>query len=426
MIIPSIDLMNGKAVQLINGEKKRLEESDLNALITRFAPFGEIALIDLDAAMDNGSNRELIKQLLRQIPDARVGGGIRRVKDARELIWQGANKIIVGSAVFNKAGIDSSFLAELVAAVGKERLVAALDVKNGTIHTAGWKQDSGLTLKQVIPLLQPYFSEFLITQIDREGTMKGLDRDFWASVRQLTSLPLTIAGGVKNAEDVRLASALDMNVQLGMSLYTGALPVENAFLASLDFEKSSLLPAVVQDVSGTVLMLAYCNKQALQQTFQSGWVTFFSRSRHLLWTKGETSGNRLRFLKIRTDCDNDALIITAEPLGPVCHRGTYSCFQPQRYNFDRLEQVLARRLENPQPESYTATLSENDIYAKILEEAGEVVEAESIHDTIWEAADVMFFVTLLLVKKGIPLKSVYRELERRHFEKSQLEGKGNR
>lgn len=194
----------------------------------------------------------------------------------------------------------------------------------------------------------------------------------------------------------------------------------------INWEKvKGLIPAVVQDSSsGQVLMLGYMNEQALQKTLESGWVTFWSRSRSRLWVKGETSGNRLRFVEARRDCDGDALLVLAKPSGPTCHRGTRSCFAGD-LDFSgleilaHLERVVQARKENPPQRSYTAALFRkglSEIAKKCGEEAVEVVVSawQDRCRTVEESADLLFHLMVLLAEREIPLAEVMGELQQRH------------
>ncbi len=196
---------------------------------------------------------------------------------------------------------------------------------------------------------------------------------------------------------------------------------------ALRFGPDGLLPGIVQSPAGEVRMLAWLNREALRRTLETGFVTFWSRSRQVLWTKGETSGNRLRLLQVRPDCDGDALLILAEPEGPSCHRGTDSCFdgdEPWPATLPwlgRLEAVLkARRAAADPAGSYTQRLfaqGVDRIGKKVVEEAGEVVIAAKNEDReafLGEAADLIFHLDLLLLAKGTSLKDAVEVLARRH------------
>jgi len=222
LIIPCIDLMGGKVVQLVQGREKALEGDPPLAMLEKFAAFAEIQVIDLDAAIGTGSNDGLVR-LLASHARTRVGGGVRTVERARSLIEQGARKIIVGTSAFHADGIHVQFLAELVEAVGKERLIVALDSKGGRIVVRGWRESLALTAEQVLQSLEPFCSGFLCTYVDKEGMMQGTDLDWFRRLRAATRLELTAAGGITTLEEVRELLRINVHAALGMAIYTGRL-----------------------------------------------------------------------------------------------------------------------------------------------------------------------------------------------------------
>ena len=222
MIIPCIDLMGGKVVQLVQGREKALEGDQPLAMLEKFAAFAEIQVIDLDAAIGTGSNDGLVR-LLASHARTRVGGGVRTVERAESLIEQGARKIIVGTSAFHADGINAQFLADLVQAVGRERLIVALDSKGGRIVVKGWRESLALTAEQVLQSLEPFCSGFLCTYVDKEGMMQGTDLDWFRRLRAATRLELTAAGGITTLEEVRELLRINVHAALGMAIYTGRL-----------------------------------------------------------------------------------------------------------------------------------------------------------------------------------------------------------
>lgn len=234
MILPCIDLMGGKVVQLIQGREKALEAGSPLDMLEQFSAFPEIQVIDLDAAMGRGSNDELVK-LLAGRAVTRVGGGVRSVERARTLVGQGARKVIVGTAVFNSSGIDEQFLAEVSNSIGRERLLIALDSRNGRIVVKGWTEETKFSAEQLLQALEPYCSGYLCTYVDREGMLQGTDLDWFRGLRSATTLELTAAGGVTTLAEVRELLAMDIHVALGMAIYTGRLALHE--LAALSRSK---------------------------------------------------------------------------------------------------------------------------------------------------------------------------------------------
>jgi phosphoribosylformimino-5-aminoimidazole carboxamide ribotide isomerase len=225
MIFPCIDLMDGKVVQLVQGREKALEADSPEEMLRRFAAFPEIQVIDLDAAMDRGSNDDLVRQLAARAA-IRAGGGVRTVERARALLDQGARKVIVGTSAFTRTGVDHTFLTTLRGAVGRDHIIIALDSKNGSIVVKGWKESTGLTAESVLQSLEPYCAGFLCTYVDKEGMLQGTDLDWFRRLRAATSLELTAAGGITTLDDVRALLAMGVHAALGMAIYTGRLKLD--------------------------------------------------------------------------------------------------------------------------------------------------------------------------------------------------------
>ncbi len=233
MIIPCIDLMDGKVVQLVQGCDKALEGDAPLEMLRKFAAFPEIQVIDLDAAIGQGSNEELVR-LLAACARCRVGGGVRTIERARALLDQGAHRIIVGTAAFQAGGVNAAFLSSLASAVGKDRLLIALDSKAGRIVVKGWRESTNLAAGQVLKELEPYCSGFLCTYVDKEGMLEGTDLDWFRRLRASTSLEITAAGGITTMDDVKALLAMNVHAALGMAIYTGRLDL--SALAGLNAE----------------------------------------------------------------------------------------------------------------------------------------------------------------------------------------------
>ncbi len=222
MIIPCIDLMDGKVVQLVQGREKALEADSPDEMLRRFAAFPQIQVIDLDAAMGRGENDALVEMLAAKAV-TRVGGGVRTVERARKLVNEGAFRVIVGTSAFGAAGPDREFLRSLVDAVGRERIVLALDSKGGRIVVKGWQEATRFTAEDVVRSLEPYCSGFLCTYVDKEGMMQGTDLDWFRRLREATELEITAAGGITTIDDIRALDQMRIHAAVGMAIYTGRL-----------------------------------------------------------------------------------------------------------------------------------------------------------------------------------------------------------
>jgi phosphoribosylformimino-5-aminoimidazole carboxamide ribotide isomerase len=225
MLIPSIDLMGGRIVQLVQGEKLRLSFDDFEYWIERFSRFPLVQLIDLDAAMRQGDNSALVAQIARRLP-CQVGGGIRSAERAREVLDAGAQRVIVGSALFSEDGkVNVDVASTLAGAVGVERVVAGIDTKNGRITVKGWKAQVALTPDEAIPQLDPYVVGYLYTHVDGEGLMQGFPIDAAARLRRLTARQLIVAGGIRSQQEIDELDAMGVDAVVGMAVYTNLLPV---------------------------------------------------------------------------------------------------------------------------------------------------------------------------------------------------------
>lgn len=409
MIIPSIDLMDGKAVQLKQGKEheKIFEREDVLELAKYYSKFGDVAVIDLDSAFGNGkNNEELIKQLCKIAP-CRVGGGIRTVDKAQRIISYGAKKIIIGTAA------SEEFLAQLP----KDKVIVAIDTKNGKITTEGWTKELDRTPADYIRHFDDLCSGYLYTIVENEGMMQGCDMPLIEEVRKATKKDFVAAGGISTIDEIVNLNRMNISTQLGMCIYTDTIKLEDAFIASLNFEKTNgLIPTIVQDVvSKQVLMLAYSTPESLKKTFESGLATYFSRSNQELWTKGMTSGNTQEFQSALFDCDQDALLFKVKQNGNACHFDRFSCFEDKEFSLEELYKVLQSRKELLPEKSFTTKLFKDNflLKRKIMEEAFEVVNFEQGSGLQWEIADLAYFVMTFMVENNLTLQEVINTLASR-------------
>jgi len=225
MLIPSIDLLGGQIVQLVQGEKLRLAFDDFEYWIEKFSKFPLVQPIDLDAAMRQGDNSKLVAQIAKRLP-VQAGGGIHSIERAQQVLGAGAKRIIIGSALFSAEGtVNTEFAAALAASVSAEKVVAGIDTKNGKIAVKGWKAQVALTPDEAIPQLDPYAAAFLYTHVDGEGLMQGFPIEAAARLRKLTQRQLIVAGGIRSQQEVDALDALGADAVVGMAVYTELLAV---------------------------------------------------------------------------------------------------------------------------------------------------------------------------------------------------------
>lgn len=408
MIIPSIDLMDGKAVQLKQGKQKVLAKDNVIELAKYFALFGEIAVIDLDRALNTGKNNdELIKEICKIAP-VRVGGGIRTIDRAKEVLSWGAKKIIIGTAA------DEEFLSKLP----KLKVIVAIDSNKGKITTEGWRKQSQIDTLDYVKRFEDYTSEFLYTIVEKEGMMQGCDMELINKVASSTKKQLTAAGGISTYDEIKELNKNNINTQLGMCIYTDAVKLEDAFIKCLDFDKyqDKLIPTVVQDYkTKDVLMLAYSNENSLKEAFETKLGTYYSRSRKEIWQKGKTSGNFQELLQVRFDCDKDALLFIVNQKGNACHLNRFSCFKEKEFTFEELFDLILDRKNKLPEKSYTTKLFNDEFYLKrkIMEEAFETVNFEYGDGLGWEAADLIYHLFVFMAKHNITISDIRNNLASR-------------
>jgi len=406
MLIGSIDIMNGKAVQLRQGKELVIESArDPIELAKEFNRFGEVAVIDLDAAMGKGSNIELIEKIC-SVADVRAGGGVRTEEIARRLLKAGARQLIIGTVA------NAEFLSKFP----RDMVMVAIDHRNGEVTDHGWQSTTGETVDARVERLRDYCGGFLCTFVEQEGGLKGIPLDQVKELKKKINRPLTVAGGIKSEEEIIEISKLGIDVQVGMALYKGLVDPIKSVVQSLTFDAHGLIPTVAQDESGQVLMLAYSSAASLDKALREGKGIYWSRSRQELWEKGKTSGNAQELVSCRTDCDRDALIFTVRQTNGACHTNAYSCFGTatgtQKFSLESLFDLMKSRKQEMPEGSYTSQMFKDrkKLLKKIHEEAFEVVNYESRENLRWEIADLLYFVSILAVDEGIEWKDIENEL----------------
>lgn len=405
MVIPSIDLMDGQTVQLVGGRDKALDAGDPRPILESFSLAGEVAVIDLNAAIGSGTNAEIVRDLLRRAP-CRVGGGIRELATARAWLDAGAAKVILGTAA----------RPEILRALPPERVIAAVDCFDGEVVVKGWRERTGRRVTDVVRELSPFVGGFLVTFVEREGRMLGMELD---RVKEIIAAAgnarVTVAGGIASAAEIGAIDRLGADAQVGMALYTGKFELADAISAVLTTDRADgLWPTVVCDERGTALGLAYSSAESLHAAVRQRRGIYHSRTRGL-WIKGESSGATQQLLRVDADCDRDALRFTVRQQGPgFCHFNTATCWGPER-GLNSLQRTLLARLQDAPAGSYTRRLFDDPslLGKKLVEEARELSETVDRAHVIAEGADVLYFTMVKLAGSGIELSEVERELDRR-------------
>jgi phosphoribosyl-ATP pyrophosphohydrolase/phosphoribosyl-AMP cyclohydrolase len=407
MIIPSIDIMDGRAVQLRQGRDFALDGGDPMQRLEQFSLVGEVAVIDLDAALGKGSNKALIKKMAKHA-SIRVGGGIRSQDSAREWLDAGAAKVIIGTRA------SPEFFQDLPG----ERMIAAVDAFRGEIVVDGWRNRTGTNLLDQIALLAPFVGGFLLTQVEHEGGMAGFDMDLVRQAREIAAgVPITAAGGITSTDEIGELDALGLDAQIGMALYSGKLSLGASVAACLRKPiDERLWPTIVCDELGNVLGLVWSTRESVAQAIDSRRGIYFSRSRDQLWIKGETSGATQQLKAVSLDCDRDALRVTVQQNRGFCHLPQRSCFGND-FDLGALERLLRQRKSESDSGSGTRKLFDNPelLTAKLIEEANELSQADSPEAAIHEAADLLYFTMVALINKGGSMEQLVQELRQRNL-----------
>lgn len=406
MIIPSMDIVGGKIVQSTAARDKNVEGGDPSIVAESFALAGEVAVVDLDAALDRGNNKALIEKLVRSYP-CRVGGGIRDISSATAWLDAGAERVVLGTKA------DLSLLSTLP----KSRTIAALDVKGGKVVTDGWTVNTGKTVFERMVELKDGVGGFLVTDADRMGKEGGPDMAF---AKELVSAAgkktkITLAGGIATPSQIAELDKLGVDAQVGMALYNGTLNLADGIIAPVRTDRQDgLFATVVVDELGQALGLVYSNLESVREAVRLKLGAYHSRNRGL-WVKGLTSGNTQTLLGIRLDCDRDALYFMVRQGGEgFCHNNTWSCWGDDQ-GLGRLFRMLESRLASAPEGSYTKRLLEEPslLNEKLVEEAKELASAAGAEQTASEAADLLYFALTAMVRSGVSLHAVEKELYKR-------------
>ena len=340
LIFPAIDIQEGRCVRLVKGDFATAHQVADDPLETarsfRAAGAEWIHMVDLDGAREGRRVNTAVFETVAVSSGLKVevGGGIRNMETLEAYFAHGVSRCILGSAALK----DPALVREAVAAYGA-RIAVGIDARDGMVATEGWLDVSNVSYLELARRMEQMGVRTLIfTDIARDGTLGGPNLEQLTALSEAVSCDVVASGGIKSMDDIRaLRERRLYGAICGKSLYSGTLPLDRAVREAAVpsdkmglerfFEKSLLIPAVVQDDrTGDVLMLAYMNRGALARTIETGTTWFWSRSRNEYWNKGATSGNVQRVVSITGDCDDDTLLVRVIPAGPACHTGRSSCF----------------------------------------------------------------------------------------------------
>ncbi len=433
MIVPSIDIRAGRAVQLRGGNYPVLDVGDPEEVADRYSRIGEMAIVDLDAALGTGDNSEIVLRIARRHP-CRVGGGLRTKEAVLRYLDAGVRSVMLGTKA------EPEFLAELP----RERLIAALDEKGGEVVVEGWTKSTGRRIEERMSVLAPFVSGFLVTFVDAEGSLNGIGLERAEALIEtakglhmtqasaqgndctsaLRAPRITFAGGAAEAREIGAIDRLGADVQAGTALALGKLSLAEAFSASLSSDRpDGLWPTLVCDEGGRALGLAWSDLESLAASVETGRGTYRSRSRGL-WVKGESSGNVQDLIRVEADCDRDAIRFTVRQKGRgFCHLARRSCFDDGS-GIERLERTLKSRQADAPPGSYTRKLFDDPslLASKLREEADELNRAKGPDEATGEAADVIYFALVKAIAEGSSLAAIEAELDRRALRVSRRGG----
>jgi ATP phosphoribosyltransferase len=415
--VPTLDISNGKAVLVRNGKVYKvfgdaLEKAKFLSIHKHFQ------LIDVDRALGNGNNTELIKKIVQKYP-CYVGGGIRTFEDAVEFLNSSAKRIIIAT----------NLTKEFVRSIPKERLIIAFDIdQNYHVLIKGRTDVSQYKFEDVLKEFGDYVEIISVTFHHTEGLCNGIPFDQVEVIKNMVeqyNIKLSIGGGIANIIEITKLMEMNITPQFGSGFWNGLFTLGDVYLVLLNNVKQSkwivtktgentLYPCIVQNIDGIILGLTYCNKESLKISVDTRIATFYSRDQDTLWIKGATSGNYHIVHQVHLNCDNTAIRMIVEGK-QFCHFDCISCFghcDPSRGSLKSLQRIIQQSKEG----SYTSQLlkSETRIKSKILEEANELVcsiDEEIVH----ESADLFFFISMFLEKNKVDIRDVEQELIKRHY-----------
>ena len=390
MIVASIDVLGGRVVQLEGGDpdKVRVDAGDAEAVAARFGVLGELAVIDLDAALGRGANGDVIRGLLGRYR-CRVGGGLRSVDAAVDMLNAGAHRVILGTAATR----------EVCSALPRGRVCAALDARRGEVVTHGWTSGTGRTVRERMDELGDVVGSYLVTFVEREGRMGGLDMEAVGVLREAAGENgLTVAGGVRSAEEIAALDAMGVDVQAGMAMYRGALKVSDAVAGTLRANGDDRVVVGFVDVFGRVVGLGSAGVDGVRETIEAGVVGAGVDAPR------EVDGARVAGVRVSEDRSSVVVIVDGG-------RGRVW----DGFGVADVDGVIGSRRADAPAGSYTRRLFDEEGLAesKLREEVEELIAAKGPGEAAWEAADVVYFALVIARTKGVGLREIEAELMKR-------------
>lgn len=349
IVLPAIDLKDGKCVRLVQGDYATAQVVAADAVETarQFEAQGArwLHMVDLDGAKSGRpKNQDIVFDVRKNVNmHIEIGGGIRDMDTVEFYLEQGIDRVILGSAALK----DKSFVKSAIERYGR-KIAIGIDCMDGKVAAEGWLDQSEVDYIELAREMDALGASYIIfTDIRQDGTLNGPNLTMLEKINNAVGCNIIASGGVSNIKDILNVHGLGLyGVIAGKAIYSNNLDLRVAVIASqkmshkkpknkaeIDdnleryFRKSDLIPAIIQEEStGKVLMMAYMNRESLEESMHTGYTWFYSRSRQQLWNKGETSGNRQKIISITADCDDDTLLVKVVQSGPACHTGNHSCF----------------------------------------------------------------------------------------------------
>ena len=418
--IPTLDISKGQAVLVKHGNVYKVLGDPMEK--AKFISIGgHFQVIDIDAAKGEGSNKDLIKQIVKKYP-CYVGGGIRTYEDATEFLNSSARRVIISTAISQ----------ELISKLPKDRTIVAFDIdEKNNIFTHGRKGVMDKNLFQMIDEFAPFIETMTITFHHTEGTCKGIPFEQAKEIKHYVSkydIKLIVAGGISTVKEIKELIDLDLVPQFGSGFWNGKFTLGEVYecisqkvlqLKNIIYNNVPLIPIGVQSFDGVVLGVVFGTPETVRMSADSRIATFYSRDKQGVWVKGSTSGCYHQVTSIHYCCDGTALRFIVKG-NKFCHTGSESCFghnDPARASLRSMQHILQDRLNSDNSHSYTKALLNDGfmIHSKVMEEAEELISAHTSDEIAHEAADLIYFMLMFLEKNKVDISDVESELIKRRY-----------